>query len=110
MIARGAIEHPWIFREAKKLLHGETINEVTPEERIQTALRHLRYSLEMKDARAAIIPFRKYYAGYLKGLANSKEIRQELYKQLEYGPIEEILLNYLEQLKLIESTQNHINN
>jgi tRNA-dihydrouridine synthase B len=106
MIARGAIEHPWIFRETKKLLEGKSFEDVTPDERINTALKHLRYSLEIKDVRAAIIPFRKYYAGYLKGLPNSKEIRQELYKQLEYGPIKEILLHYLEELKKIELTQN----
>jgi tRNA-dihydrouridine synthase B len=106
MIARGAIEHPWIFRETKKLLEGKSFEDVTPDERINTALKHLRYSLEIKDVRAAIIPFRKYYAGYLKGLPNSKEIRQELYKQLEYEPIEEILLHYLEELKKIEFTQN----
>ena len=106
IIARGAIEHPWIFRETKKLLEGKSFEDVTPDERINTALKHLRYSLEIKDVRAAIIPFRKYYAGYLKGLPNSKEIRQELYKQLEYGPIKEILLHYLEELKKIELTQN----
>lgn len=106
MIARGAIEHPWIFNEAKVLLSGNNINEIAVEERINTTLKHLRYSLEIKDTRAAIIPFRKYYAGYLKGLPNSKEIRLELYKQLEYAPIEEILLNYLHQLKTYQSIEN----
>jgi len=99
MIARGAIEHPWIFREAKQLLNGISFEEVTVEERIQTCLRHLKYSLEIKEERAAILPFRKYYAGYLKGLPKSKEVRIELYKQLHYAPIEEILLNYLHELK-----------
>jgi tRNA-dihydrouridine synthase B len=102
MIARGAIDHPWIFREAKDLLNGKIISPVTPEERINTALRHLRYSLEIKDARAAIIPFRKYYTGYLKGLRNAKDVRAELYKQLEYAPIEELLLKYLEELNSFE--------
>jgi tRNA-dihydrouridine synthase B len=104
MIARGAIDHPWIFRETKDLLSGKTIIPVTPFERITTALRHLRYSLEIRDVRGAIIPFRKYYTGYLKGLPNAKEVRAELYKQLEYAPIEEILLKYLEELNLFSQT------
>lgn len=99
MIARGAIEHPWIFREAKFMMRNIPFQEVNVDERISTALRHLRYSLEIKDQRAAILPFRKYYAGYLKGLPGSKEVRIELYKQTEYAPIEEILLKYLEELK-----------
>jgi tRNA-dihydrouridine synthase B len=106
MIARGAIEYPWIFREAKELLLGKNVIPVSVDERISTALRHLKYSLEIKDVRAAIIPFRKYYAGYLKGLPRSKEIRQELYKQLEYNPIEEILLKYLDELKTYEQIES----
>ena len=108
MIARGAIEHPWIFREAKLLLEGRSVSEVTVEERIYSALRHLKYSLEIKETKAAIIPFRKYYTGYLKGLNHSKEIRQELYKQTEYAPIEEILLGYLHKLKYYEQLENFI--
>ena len=106
MIARGAIDHPWIFREAKELLSGKNINVLSIEERINTALRHLKYSLEIKEAKAAIIPFRKYYTGYLKGLNHSKEIRQELYKQTEYAPIENILLGYLHKLKYFEQIEN----
>lgn len=106
MIARGAIEHPWIFREAKMLFNGTSFEEVSIDERISTCLRHLKYSLEIKDERAAILPFRKYYAGYLKGLPKSKEVRIELYKQLHYAPIEEILLKYLHELQNYKLIQN----
>lgn len=102
MIARGAIEHPWIFREAKLLLSGNPFQDVSVDEMINTCLRHLKYSLEIKEERAAILPFRKYYAGYLKGLPKSKEVRLELYKQLHYAPIEEILLKYLNALHTIQ--------
>jgi len=106
MIARGAIDHPWIFREAKSLLNGKSVTDVSIDERIHTALRHLKYLLEIKDVRSAVIPFRKYYVGYLKGLNHSKEIRQELYKQTEYAPIEEILLGYLNKLNYHEQIEN----
>lgn len=110
MIARGAIEHPWILREAKQLMSGQAVTDVTPDERIKTALRHLRYSLSIRETRGAIIPFRKYYAGYLKGLPNNKEIRQKLYAQLEYAPIEEILYKYLDELKNIIHIEETSNN
>lgn len=100
MVARGAIDHPWIFREIKELLSkGFIENEIYVDERIQTALRHLRYEVEYKEMKRAVIPFRKYYTGYLKGLYNSSKIRQELMKHEEYQPIEDILLKYLEFLK-----------
>ena len=76
--------------------------EVSAEERIFTALKHLKYEIEYKEEeRHAIIPFRKYYTGYLKGLHHSSKIRQELMKLVEYNPIEELLLNYLEELNTI---------
>lgn len=105
MIARGAIDHPWIFREAKEIFKGRYVVQVSAEERIHTALRHLRYSIEIKELRAAIIPFRKYYSGYLKGLHNSHKVRQELMKLTEYAPIEELLLNYLEELKTYDQIE-----
>ncbi len=107
MIARGAINHPWIFKEAKELLqNGVTPSEITPYERIHTALRHLRYELEYKEVRRAVIPFRKYYTGYLKGLRNSSKIRQKLMEYVEYEPIEELLLNYLEELNRNEFAES----
>lgn len=101
MIARGAIQHPWIFREAKELLRtGELPLEVGCEERIFTALKHLKYEIMIKDEeRQAVIPFRKYYSGYLKGLYGASKIRQELMKYTEFQPIEEVLMGYLEDLK-----------
>lgn len=100
MIARGAIQHPWIFREISELLEfGEIKTPITPRERILTALHHLKIECSYKEERGAVIPFRKYYSGYLKGLHNASKVRQELMKYTEYAPIEEILLKYLKELE-----------
>jgi len=100
MIARGAINHPWIFREIKEAFEkGFVSNVLNVDERIETCLKHLRYEISHKDEiRRAVIPFRKYYAGYLKGLYGASKVKQELMKYEDYDPIEEILLNYLEKL------------
>ncbi len=112
MIARGAINHPWIFLQAKELMnYGEIRTEITPEVRIKTALKHLRYEIEAKeDVRRAVIPFRKFYSGYLKGLHSAAKIRQELMKFESYEPVEDLLLNYLEYLKKLERTGKNIQN
>lgn len=101
MIARGAINHPWIFREIKEAFDKGFVSKVlNVDERIDTCLKHLRYEISHKDEiRRAVVPFRKYYAGYLKGLYGASKVKQELMKHEDYEPIEEILFNYRDKLK-----------
>jgi len=99
MIARGAIGNPWIFKEAKELLlDGKVSVEVNIERRIKTCLKHLYLSLDVKGERRAILEFRKYYTGYLKGFYNASSIRMQLMSLLDYKAIEDLLLNYLNYL------------
>lgn len=110
MIARGAIDNPWIFRDSKEIMeHGFIKTELTIEERIETALKHLRYEIAVKDEpRRAILPFRKYYTGYLKGLYNASSVRRELMNYETYEPIEEILYKYLDYLKNMNNTEKAV--
>lgn len=99
MIARGAIGMPWIFRETKELINNGYISlDVNAELRIRTALKHLKDSIPVKGERRAILEFRKYYSGYLKGLYDVSTVRQDLMKINEYSGVEERLLKYLDSL------------
>jgi tRNA-dihydrouridine synthase B len=99
MIARGAIGNPWIFEEAKELLtKGFTSIEINPKKKIKTCLRHLTLAINIKGEKRAVIEHRKFYSGYLKGLYNASQIRMKLMTVLDYNSVEEILLNYLDEL------------
>ncbi|HEX2984288.1 MAG TPA: tRNA dihydrouridine synthase DusB [Ignavibacteriales bacterium] len=99
MIARGAIGMPWIFREAKELIkNGYVSLNVNAELRIRTALKHLKDSIPVKGEKRAILEFRKYYSGYLKGLYDVSTVRQDLMKINEYSGVEDRLLKYLDSL------------
>ncbi|MFC2082091.1 tRNA dihydrouridine synthase DusB [Bacteroidota bacterium] len=107
MIARGAIGQPWIFKEAKELLENGKINTpFTAENRIHATLRHLKLEVESKAENRAVITFRKFYTGYLKGLYNSSKVRQELMQYVEYDPVEEVLLKYLEFLNSYQAAED----
>lgn len=100
MIARGAIGHPWIFQEAKELIKTGSVSLVIDEEKkIKTCLRHLQIAVMVKGERRAVIEHRKFYSGYLKGLFNASQARQNLMTKYDYSSVEEILLKYLDELK-----------
>lgn len=111
MIARGAIGQPWIFAQAKELLkHGEIKTKADAELRINTALRHLKDSIPIKGELRAILEFRKYYSGYLKGLHNASKIRNDLMKINDYDGVERILVDYLSYLREHNYDKNLIEN
>lgn len=98
MIARGAIDNPWIFLQAKELLlTGEISTEINPALRINTCLEHLRLAIELKEEKRGVIEHRKFYTGYLKGMHSASQIRNSLMKLYTYNEVEDLLQNYLKQ-------------
>lgn len=99
MIGRAAIGHPFIFKHAKQFMETGAYTPVTPRERIETCLEHLRLDLEHKPERRAIHEFRKHYGGYLKGLRNNSACRQDVVRSDAYAEIQERMLRYADELE-----------
>ena len=103
MIARAAINNPWIFRDAKHFLQTGEILPVPPiDERVRVLVEHLNLSIELKGEKKAVIEFRKYYAGYLRNLPNAAKVRSELMPFIEMAPIVDHILQYVAWLKNTE--------
>lgn len=88
MIARGAVQNPWIFSEIKHhLATGEFLPEPSHERRIELMLEHLMLSVQFKGERTGVIEFRKHYSGYLRNQAGVSKLRAELMQFTELQPI-----------------------
>lgn len=98
MIGRAAIGNPWIFREIKHYLDNGTLcDKPTIEERIKICIEHLKLSVQYKGSKYGTITFRKYYAGYLKGLPNVSRLRSDLMQLVEIDDIILRLNQFLEE-------------
>jgi tRNA-dihydrouridine synthase len=79
MIGRRAIEHPWIFREARARLDGAAEpTPPTPEERIALCKEHLALNVEARGEPFGVHCTRRHLSGYLKGLPGAAELRRRL--------------------------------
>ncbi|MBI4427889.1 MAG: tRNA dihydrouridine synthase DusB [Ignavibacteriales bacterium] len=88
MIARGAIDNPWIFMQGKHYLNTDNLlPDATIDDRINLLFEHLKLSVDVKGERKGVIEFRKHYAGYLRGLPNASKLRQELMQFTEMLPV-----------------------
>ncbi len=102
MVGRGAFQNPWIFRQVKHYLAtGEYLGPPTAEERVAACHKHLQFSIREKGERRAVIEFRKYYSGYLKGLPNAAKLRAELMSYLEFSGIRERLGRFVEECQAV---------
>lgn len=94
MIGRATYGHPWIFREIRHYLDtGELMDQMSVNDRVALAKRHLAKSLEIKGDRVGVLEMRRHLSCYFKGLPDFKETRlklvtlndpQELFATLDY--------------------------
>ncbi|MBQ6987444.1 MAG: tRNA dihydrouridine synthase DusB [Oscillibacter sp.] len=79
MIGRAAFGNPWIFRQAAAVLNGEEVPELPPlSERLDTAVRQIELSAEIKGERIAVLEARRHYCWYLKGVPHSAFYKEKI--------------------------------
>jgi len=105
MIGRGALQNPWIFRDARFFLEtGRNPDPVSLTERIETCLRHLQWYVRYHHQDSGLFAFRKFYTGYLKGMPGISGLRKELMTLTGCTAIEQCLQNFLRE----HTRSNHV--
>ena len=104
MIGRGAQGNPWIFKRINHYMQtGEILPEPTLEEKIDTAMKHLKLAVEEHGEYVAVREMRKHIAWYLKGLRNSARVRDEINKIESYEEVVNKLKGYMQDCLTLES-------
>ena len=81
MIGRAALGNPWIIKETVEYLdNNKEVKKPTIEEKKEMIKKHFNYLLEIKPASVALLEMRTNSAYYLKGIPNTAQIKQEIFK------------------------------
>jgi len=79
MICRASFGCPWIFQRTKHYLeHGEILPEPDIKIKIDTALEHLRLSIEKFGPYHGLVRLRKQLCWYIKGIPGAGKLRAKL--------------------------------
>lgn len=88
MIGRATYGRPWIFKEIKHYLStGDIMPELTLNEKVDLAKRHLLKSVEIKGERVGVLEMRRHLSSYFKSLPNFKELRMKLVTENDYREV-----------------------
>lgn len=92
VIARGALGNPWIFRETAGFLK----NGIEPERPnanviADTMLSHLRLCVEFGGEKSGTIIFRKFFAWYIKGLSDTRPMKERAFKAVSEREMKAII-------------------
>ena len=92
MIGRGALGHPWLFRQIKAYFErGERLPTPEWDERAAFLLRQIRLSCEYKGEYVAMREARSHAAWYLKGVHGAAELRREAGRLVCYEDLEALV-------------------
>ena len=92
MIGRGVLGNPWLIRDTVALLDGKEIQkEVTPLEKIDMCIKHLKLLSELKNEKIAVLEIRNHIAWYLKGVEGSNQLKNKVYQMTNLCDILHVL-------------------
>lgn len=97
MIGRGLLGNPWLIKNILLSLDGK--EEIVPsiDDRIEMIKKHLDYLLEFKNEKQVALEIRTHIGWYLKGIKNSNEIKNKIFKTTNITEI----INLIEELRVI---------
>ena len=99
MIGRATLGNPWIIKECIDYLNDGTLpKEVSIKEKIDMIKYHLELLFKTKSEKVALLEIRSHIAWYLKGLPESKEVKQEIFKTKTKQEILDILNKYEKEI------------
>ena len=99
MIGRGVLGNPWLIKECVDYLeNGIPPREISIDEKINMIKKHAELLVKNKPEKVAMLEMRTHAAYYIKGLPNSSNLKNEIFKMQTKEELFNLLENYAKSL------------
>lgn len=99
MIGRAALGNPWIIKECVNYLeNGTLIEPISIQEKMDMLKKHFDLLCEMKGNKLALLEIRTHAASYLKGIPNTSELKNKIFKIKTKEEFEKIIKEFKEDI------------
>lgn len=96
MVGRGAQGNPWIFKKIIRYLEdGINVPDPSPEEKIETIIRHMNMLIDLKGEKTGILEMRSHIAWYIKGMRDAAYTKQKIFQMTDKEEIISLLRSFL---------------
>ena len=106
MIGRAAMQHPWLFREARHFINtGHELPEILAEERWELVIRHCQLAVESRrngNETQTLTAMRSRLMAYCKGFPGAREIRQKLCRVASIAQVEDLAAESLGKVSVVD--------
>lgn len=97
MIGRGCLGNPWLIKECVDYLENGTLPKpISFKNRIDMIFKHLDYLCKIKDEKVALLEMRTHAAWYLKGIPNTSDLKNDIFKTKTKEELEKLLKEFKE--------------
>lgn len=98
MIGRGVLGNPWLIRECISYLDKNIIiDKPTNLEKLNMIINHLDRLMKLKNEKVSILEIRSHAAWYLKGIPNTSELKQNIFKINKAEELKKLIERFIEE-------------
>ncbi len=94
VVGRAAQGNPWVFREIAAAMRGASVEPPTPQERVETALRHYALEIELFGEKLALLEMRKHIAWYVHGMPGAAAFRVKINGLKDAAAVQQALRDF----------------
>lgn len=101
MIGRALLGNPFLVERCVLYLEGKKIKDYSYKSKLDICLKHLKYLSEIKTEKETVLEMRGNIAWYIKGMPNSANIKNKIFKSNKISDIVNVVEEYKNELEEI---------